>query len=535
MDYRIEQLRFVLREDPASRVFFQLGELLRREGDPAEAVRVLTGGLERHPRYVAAWVSLGRARRDLGELGAAAAAFETALGIDRENPVAARLLGDTAFSLGEWLRAVKALKLARALSGPSDEIDELIAVVEARLATDGRLVSPLAPPPRPTPPRRSLEVVSLAAGDPFAATADEGVAWEAPSDVFEVVEPTAPTPFDTVRIRLAGIAAAAPEPPAFPGTGVDDEAAAPELVSPAPAPPVTAAPEAPVAADVVLVGPDTAVAVDEGSVGAWSSVSPPGLGGAPTWAEPIWAEPTDQLELAAVPASGSWAEPGAAEVESAADSAAESVTASSEATGAATTAAPAAPPVIAPPVELVRFEPIEATHPDVVEQRLAEEARARAAAEERERLEAEARARAAAEERERLEAEARAKAEAEARARAAAAAAAAPILPDEDEDADIAEPDAWRPELDRGLPLPTMTLARLALDQGDRQLAVATLESLVELDPGHAQATELLDELRREEELELAGRLRASQATVKIAALRGWLDAVRLAAERRAQ
>ena len=60
MDYRIEQLRYLLREDPSSRIFFQLGELLRREGDAAEAVEVLESGLERHPRYVAAWVSLGR-------------------------------------------------------------------------------------------------------------------------------------------------------------------------------------------------------------------------------------------------------------------------------------------------------------------------------------------------------------------------------------------------------------------------------------------------------------------------------------------
>ena len=58
MDYRLEQLRFQLREDPSSRLFFQLGELLRKEGRLEEAVGVLEEGLEKHPRYVAAWVSL---------------------------------------------------------------------------------------------------------------------------------------------------------------------------------------------------------------------------------------------------------------------------------------------------------------------------------------------------------------------------------------------------------------------------------------------------------------------------------------------
>ena len=42
------------------------------------------------------------------------------------------------------------------------------------------------------------------------------------------------------------------------------------------------------------------------------------------------------------------------------------------------------------------------------------------------------------------------------------------------------------------LPLPTMTLARLALDQGDLELAEQTLRGVLERDPSHSEANELL-------------------------------------------
>jgi len=75
------------------------------------------------------------------------------------------------------------------------------------------------------------------------------------------------------------------------------------------------------------------------------------------------------------------------------------------------------------------------------------------------------------------------------------------------------------------LPLPTMTLARLAVDQGDLALAERTLDSLLERDPEHAGALALRDELR-------ALRARPRGSAARIAALQGWLDAIRLAAER---
>ena len=121
MDYRIEQLRYQLREDPSSRLFFQLGEILRRDGQLDEAVGVLRRGLDVHPRYVAAWMALGRALRDRGDALGAERAFSRALELDPENQVAARLIGESAIDRAEWTRAVKALKLARALGTRDDD------------------------------------------------------------------------------------------------------------------------------------------------------------------------------------------------------------------------------------------------------------------------------------------------------------------------------------------------------------------------------------------------------------------------------
>ena len=188
MDYRIEQLRYQLREDPSSRLFFQLGELMRKEGRPDEAVRILSEGLEKHPRYVAAWVSLGRALLTLGNHQQAEEALERALELDPENGVAARVVGEAAIARGDWLRAVKALKLARGLSPRDRALDERIRYVEARLEERGELVRPAPPAAIPVvSPPREREVVSLSAEDPFAVRSpqsDTGV-WQLEGDVFE--------------------------------------------------------------------------------------------------------------------------------------------------------------------------------------------------------------------------------------------------------------------------------------------------------------------------------------------------------------
>jgi len=224
MNQRIDELRTSLRDDPGSRLFFQLGDLLRKAGESDEAAQVLSDGLEHHPRYVAAWVSLGRIQPDRSEFPDAERSFARALELDPENAVAARLIGETAERAGEWVRAIKAYKLARALSPRDPDLEARIEVIERRLAGEaedtapisvgeslgdaasgfpesGFPVQPLTPPeplpldePAPekaeafvdaVPARPPREVISISEDDPFAVTStgDTGV-WMVADDVF---------------------------------------------------------------------------------------------------------------------------------------------------------------------------------------------------------------------------------------------------------------------------------------------------------------------------------------------------------------
>src|SRR5215213_4273932 len=91
---KIEELRFRLKTDPKSRLFYPLAEELRKVGQFAEAEQVLHHGLVAHSTYLSAWVSLGRVSRELKKNDEAVEALNRALQLDPGNVVAARLLAD---------------------------------------------------------------------------------------------------------------------------------------------------------------------------------------------------------------------------------------------------------------------------------------------------------------------------------------------------------------------------------------------------------------------------------------------------------
>src|SRR5919206_409421 len=61
---KIEELRFRLKTDPKSRLFYPLAEELRKVGAFEDGEKVLRAGLQHHPTYLSAWVSLGRMLRE---------------------------------------------------------------------------------------------------------------------------------------------------------------------------------------------------------------------------------------------------------------------------------------------------------------------------------------------------------------------------------------------------------------------------------------------------------------------------------------
>lgn len=428
MDYKIEQLRYQLREDPSSRVFYSLAEALRRHGEAGEAAAVLRSGLEVHPRYAAAWVSLGRCLRDVDDVEGAGEAFGRALELDRSNMIAARAVGELAMDRGDWAAATAAFQVVRDGAPDDAAISEKIAEAEAALARESAEREALAAAP-------PAEVVRLSDEDPFAdAVADDDSA-AASDDVFGVAVADEPlTEGDVPEATFEVPAAAQPEPFGELPEETDESVF-----------------------DVAIA------AVDDVEVEAES------------WAD-VTDEDTDTV---------GWA----LRVEPPADSQPTGLTFDAD------------------PVEgSVRAEP-ETEVPDIVEPIIEEQPGVPAEPEPESWADLD-----------------------EDGSSDEGPQSAPPIIPetlaafdgpsDEPED----EVETVQPS---DVPVPTLTLARLALQQGDERLAKATLTRLLERDPSHAEAAELLESLQ--------SRPRASGGdgtSTKVAALRGWLDTIRLASER---
>ena len=75
-------------------MFGALAEEYRRAGRLSEAVTVCRTGLERHPSYLSARVTLGRALQTLGDVGDARAEFEHVIAVAPDNLAAIRALAE---------------------------------------------------------------------------------------------------------------------------------------------------------------------------------------------------------------------------------------------------------------------------------------------------------------------------------------------------------------------------------------------------------------------------------------------------------
>jgi len=123
---RIDELRRRVQNDPASIAFAQLAEEYRRAGQTDEAVRVCREGLVRHPGYLSARVTLGRALLDLGELAEARGEFEFVVAEAPENLAAVRGLAEIFHRDGQTAEALSYYQRALALARHDPEIEEIV-------------------------------------------------------------------------------------------------------------------------------------------------------------------------------------------------------------------------------------------------------------------------------------------------------------------------------------------------------------------------------------------------------------------------
>ena len=179
---KIEELRYRIKTDPKSRLFYPLAEELRKAGQVGEAEQVLRHGLTIHATYLSAWVSLGRVLRDQKKDAEAVDALNRALQLDPGNVVAARLLADAYLSLGEKVEAIKKYKLVYALL-PADE------ELKAQIDTLDRELHPAPPPPPPPAPAPSPLPAERGEGEGEGSVFGDDTAVEAPL-------PTVESPFE---------------------------------------------------------------------------------------------------------------------------------------------------------------------------------------------------------------------------------------------------------------------------------------------------------------------------------------------------
>ncbi|MGE0446031.1 MAG: tetratricopeptide repeat protein [Vicinamibacterales bacterium] len=122
---RIDELRRRVERDPSSIAFAQLAEEHRRIGNFAEAVAVARTGLARHPAYLSARVTLGRALLELEQYEEAQRELETVLRASPDNLAAIRALATLHQRQGELGDAARHYTTALEVSRMPFELPDL--------------------------------------------------------------------------------------------------------------------------------------------------------------------------------------------------------------------------------------------------------------------------------------------------------------------------------------------------------------------------------------------------------------------------
>lgn len=161
---RIADLRRRVQKDPASIAFAQLAEECRRAGQFQEAIDVCRAGLEIHPGYLSARVTLGRALVEVNELDQALSELERVLQSAPENLAAIRGVAEIHHRRGALGDALAQYRAALALAKNDPDLQQTVSdlsrqVEPSRPAAAGLSFEQVrnellkhAPAPKPAPP-----------------------------------------------------------------------------------------------------------------------------------------------------------------------------------------------------------------------------------------------------------------------------------------------------------------------------------------------------------------------------------------------
>jgi len=153
---RIEELRRRVQADPASIAFAALAEEYRRAGRYKDAIETCRTGLQRHPSYLSARVTLGRSLVQIAQFDEAREVLEHVLRAAPENLAAIRALAEIHERQGETPEALEQYRVALH-----------VATQEAEAAVTSP--EPPTPPPPLVPPTvvQAKTTTSVATLDPL--------------------------------------------------------------------------------------------------------------------------------------------------------------------------------------------------------------------------------------------------------------------------------------------------------------------------------------------------------------------------------
>jgi tetratricopeptide (TPR) repeat protein len=166
---RIEELRRRVQLDPASIAFAALAEEYRRAGQFAEAIATCEAGLQRHPAYISARVTLGRSLLELGRFEEARHQLEHVVRAAPENLAAIRALAEIHARVGDYSPVSPSEAHGDRASQPATPPPAPLSVAPP---------APVAPPSPPAPARAAapavVEPTPVAAPPPLIPSAAPG-------------------------------------------------------------------------------------------------------------------------------------------------------------------------------------------------------------------------------------------------------------------------------------------------------------------------------------------------------------------------
>jgi tetratricopeptide (TPR) repeat protein len=197
----IEELIDLVRRDPASPAFIDLGEAYLALGRPSDALKVGSIGLEAAPDNLEGRVMVARAHAALHQWKEAQGELLRVVKVDRASRQGFALLGEVLLRRQDFERAVPVLQHAQNLDPTSPQILAML-----KRARGGQALEPPPPVPSPVPPRGEVDrgqPISRSRGPALAAPPPRGSpAPPGPPSVSPMV-PTAPAVMPTMAIEPA--------------------------------------------------------------------------------------------------------------------------------------------------------------------------------------------------------------------------------------------------------------------------------------------------------------------------------------------